>query len=158
MNLTRPSAALFALALIAAGCGDDDAEPATSGEAGQTQSETSTADNATDEAAAEVSFVAPENGATVARRFPLTMQADGIDIEPAGEVREGAGHFHVMVDADCVPAGETIPKDDQHIHFGDGSTAAELDLAPGAHSLCLQLGDGAHIASPLTHTVSVTVV
>lgn len=69
----------------------------------------------------------------------------------------GSGHFHVMVDTPCVATGEVIPKGAQHVHFGDGGTEKQLDLAPGEHTLCLQLGDGAHVALPLTHTVAVTV-
>lgn len=53
--------------------------------------------------------------------------------------------------------GKTIPKDDQHQHFGDGSTEAELELEPGEHTLCLQFADGAHVATGLTDEVTVTV-
>lgn len=88
----------------------------------------------------------------------VEMEAQGITIEPAeAGVNEGAGHFHIMVDTDCVAPGEIIPDDDQHRHFGNGATSAELELEPGEHTLCLQLGDGAHEAREPTHEITVTV-
>jgi hypothetical protein len=104
-----------------------------------------------------VSIAAPEDGATVESPFSVSMEADGFTIEPAGDVRQGAGHFHLMVDASCVPRGQTIPEDGNHLHFGDGSTQTELDLPPGEHTLCLQAGDGGHAALELTDEITVTV-
>ena len=82
----------------------------------------------------------------------------GLTIEPAGEVHHGAGHLHLMIDAPCVEPGQLIPRDDNHRHFGQGQTGANLDLAPGEHTLCLQTGDGAHTALELTSEMTVTVV
>jgi Domain of unknown function (DUF4399) len=105
-----------------------------------------------------VSIASPEDGTTVGSPFQVKMEADGFAIEPAGEVREGAGHLHLMVDADCLAPGETIPEDEAHLHFGDGSTETELDLPAGQHSLCLQAGDGAHTALDLTDQITITVM
>jgi hypothetical protein len=49
------------------------------------------------------------------------------------------------VDTGLPELGLPIPKDEQHIHFGDGSTITELSLAPGEHTLQLLLGDLLHI-------------
>lgn len=89
--------------------------------------------------------------------FTVTMEADRLTIEQAGQVREGAGHFHLMVDAGCVSAGQEIPEDGAHLHFGDGSAETELDLPAGEHSLCLQAGDGDHTALGLTDEITITV-
>jgi uncharacterized protein DUF4399 len=105
-----------------------------------------------------VSIASPEDGATVESPFGVSMEADGFTIEPAGEVREGTGHFHLMVDAGCVAPGQEIPEDGSHVHFGDGATEADLDLPPGEHTLCLQAGDGAHTALDLTDEITITVV
>lgn len=51
-----------------------------------------------------------------------------------------------MVDVDCVPGGQVVPADDNHLHFGKGQTEATLELTPGEHTLCLQAADGAHTA------------
>lgn len=104
-----------------------------------------------------VSFVEPQDGETVSSPVQVRMQSEEIRIEEAGEVREGAGHFHIMVDTDCVEPGETIPEDDQHLHFGDASTETSIELTPGEHTLCLQVGDGRHTALDATDEISVTV-
>ena len=104
-----------------------------------------------------VAFVEPANGAAVASPVPLKLAAFNFTIEPAGEVHEGAGHFHVMVDVACLEPGEIIPKDDQHVHLGTGQTETELTLAPGEHTLCLQAADGLHTALDITREVTFTV-
>lgn len=104
-----------------------------------------------------VNFMEPRDGATVSSPVTVKMQAEGITIEPAGTVREGAGHFHIMIDTPCVPSGQVIPQDDNHRHYGKAQTEATLELAPGQHTLCLQAADGAHNALPLTNEITITV-
>jgi Domain of unknown function (DUF4399) len=126
-------AALLALALPIIACADDNADTA------------------------HVSLSEPTDGATLAGGVPLRMVADGIDIEEAGEVRDGAGHFHLIADAGCVSPGTTIPRDVDHVHFGAGQSEGTIYLEPGTHELCLQAGDGAHAALDATDTVTITV-
>jgi hypothetical protein len=95
-------------------------------------------------------------GDTVAGGLALEMAADGITIEEAGEARDGAGHFHVIADAGCVDAGDPVPRDADHVHFGKGQAAGTLYLAPGEHEICLQVADGLHVAMAATDRVSVT--
>jgi hypothetical protein len=78
--------------------------------------------------------------------FAVEMAAEGLIIEPAGAIREGAGHFHIMVDSAFVVPGELVPFDDTHLHFGSGQLTATLELSPGFHALRLQVANGAHIA------------
>ena len=108
-------------------------------------------------AAAAVSIASPEDGATVPATFPVTMEAEGLSIEAAGEVADGAGHFHLIVDAACLPAGEQIPADETHLHLADGASETELNLPVGEHTLCLQAGDGQHTALALTDDITITV-
>jgi hypothetical protein len=90
-----------------------------------------------------VSFHQPTNNAIVPPTFTVIMGVDeGFVVEPAGEVRGGAGHFHILIDTDLIEAGEDIPDDEQHLHFDDGSTEAEITLSPGTHVLRLQFADG----------------
>ncbi|MGH3023354.1 MAG: DUF4399 domain-containing protein [Gaiellaceae bacterium] len=135
-----PRSLALTLLLLAAACGgggeSDGAEPATP---------------------AAVSIASPEDGATVPATFPVTMEAEGFTIEPAGEVAAGAGHFHLIVDAGCLPGGEQIPADETHVHLADGASETELTLAAGEHTLCLQAGDGQHAALDLTDEITVTV-
>ncbi len=93
-----------------------------------------------------VGFEQPADGATVSTSFKVEMAAAGLVVEPSGEINEGAGHFHILVDTDFVPAGQVIPTDDQHLHYGKGQQTVYIDLEPGEHTLRLQLADGAHIA------------
>jgi len=93
-----------------------------------------------------VNFDEPSDGATVPTTFTVIMQAENLTVEPAGEINENAGHFHILIDADFVAEGEVVPSDEQHLHFGDGSTEAELTLEPGTYTLRLQFANGAHEA------------
>lgn len=105
-----------------------------------------------------VAFESPSDGDTVRSPVLLEMSAEGVDLEPAGEVSEGAGHLHVAIDVGCVEAGQTIPTGDSHVHFGaEPLTERTIELEPGERTLCLQLGDGAHVATAATDTITITV-
>ncbi|MCB0099105.1 MAG: DUF4399 domain-containing protein, partial [Caldilineaceae bacterium] len=104
-----------------------------------------------------VFFIAPTDDATVTETVTVEMGAANFTIEPAGGVQLNAGHFHMMVDTPCIAVGETIPRDDTHLHFGQGQTATTLTLTPGVHTLCLQAGDGIHVALSLTDQITITV-
>jgi hypothetical protein len=106
---------------------------------------------------ASVELTAPADFAHVAGAVPVAMAASGITIEPAGESHDGAGHFHVIADAGCLPEGESIVKDPDHVHFGQGQTEGLIYLAPGRHELCLQVGDGIHLALDVTDSVTIDV-
>ncbi|MBV7327091.1 DUF4399 domain-containing protein [Chloroflexi bacterium TSY] len=105
----------------------------------------------------QVFFRTPKTGAVVTETFSVTMGSENFLIEPAGPPKEGAGHFHIMINAPCVTPGELIPNDAQHRHFGGGQTEATLTLTPGEHTLCLQVGNGVHTALDLTHIITITV-
>ena len=97
--------------------------------------------------AAQVQIVEPKDGAEVSSPFTVTMAVAGMILEPAGAVtEEGRGHLHLLIDSDFIPAGEAIPKDETHLHFGLGQTQATLTLPEGEHTIRLQMANGAHIA------------
>jgi hypothetical protein len=103
------------------------------------------------------SFASPSDGETVSSPVTVEMAAEGFEVAPAEGSTEGQGHFHVMVDTDCVVEGETIPNDDSHLHFGDGSTSTQIELEPGEHTLCVQAGDQVHNAFGETTQITITV-
>ena len=106
-----------------------------------------------------VSFASPEDGATEQNPVTFEMEATDFTIEPASSgVSDGAGHFHILVDQESLPAGEVIPNNEEngYYHYGGGQKTAELDLDPGEHTVRLQAGDANHRAYELTDTVSVT--
>lgn len=97
-------------------------------------------------AGAEVYIISPQDGATVSQTFTVRFGLKGMGIAPAGDGHEKTGHHHLLVDVKELPvAGQPIPKDEQHIHFGGGQTETTLKLAPGTHTLQLELGDTNHI-------------
>ncbi|GLQ51265.1 DUF4399 domain-containing protein [Dyella flava] len=97
-------------------------------------------------AGAEVYIISPQDGATVPQSFTVRFGLKGMGVAPAGVVHENTGHHHLLVDVKVLPAaGQPIPKDEQHIHFGGGQTETTLKLTPGTHTLQLELGDSNHI-------------
>ena len=66
-------------------------------------------------------------------------------VAPAGEDTPHSGHHHLLIDTGLPDLGLPVPKDDQHMHFGDGSTVTEITLEPGEHTLQMLLGDHLHI-------------
>lgn len=150
-TLLRLAAATLAVSALTAACGDDDdGSPPVAAQPAQPSQP------APPRAAVEIT--SPVDGASVTSPVKVTMAATNFVVEPAGSVREGAGHFHVMVDTACVAKGTPIPLETKgYNHFGKAQLEANLDLPPGTHTLCLQAGDGAHLALDLTDSVTVTV-
>jgi len=95
-------------------------------------------------AASCVSFVSPADGDTVASEFMVQMAVDGMAVRPAGEVVDGTGHHHLIVDGGPLEAGTPVPADATHLHFGKGQIETTLKLPPGRHTLTLQFADGQH--------------
>jgi hypothetical protein len=93
-----------------------------------------------------VRIASPTTGATVPPTFTVVMAATGLSVQPSGAVSENAGHFHLLIDEPFVAAGEVIPSDATHIHFGKAQLTTTLTLEPGTHLLRLQFADGAHHA------------
>ena len=95
---------------------------------------------------AAVYIISPGDGATVGQEFTVRFGLKGMGVAPAGVAREQTGHHHLLVDVKELPlAGQPIPKDDNHLHFGGGQTETTLKLKPGTHTLQLELGDQNHI-------------
>ncbi|HXF62881.1 MAG TPA: DUF4399 domain-containing protein [Caldilineaceae bacterium] len=94
-----------------------------------------------------IMFVEPEDGATVSSPFTVTWAATGLIIEAAGQViRPEGGHLHLLINEEFLPAGELIPTDTTHLHFGRAQTSAQLQLQAGEYTLRLQMANGAHLA------------
>ena len=110
--------------------------------------------------APRVFFVAPTDGATVSSPVHVKFGAQNFTVEPAGQVRPNAGHLHLAIDRDCVPAGQVFPTDATYIHYGKGQMETDLTLSLGRHTLCLQAADGAHVVlggDGLHQTITITV-
>jgi len=93
---------------------------------------------------AELYFISPADGATVANPVTVRFGLRGMGIAPAGIAIDGTGHHHLLIDAGLPPFDQPIPADANHLHFGKGQTETVLTLAPGRHRLRLLLGDHLH--------------
>ena len=91
-----------------------------------------------------VYFKGIDDGDTVSGPLTVKMAVCGMDVQKAGEVVESSGHHHLIIDGDCIEKGETVPKDENHKHFGKGQTETVLNLLPGEHTLTLQFANGIH--------------
>ncbi len=110
-------------------------------------------------AAQGVYFVAPADGATVESPFKVQFGVKGMTVKPIGELVEGTGHHHLLINVNGTPKGQTVPADAQHLHFGKGQTETELKLAPGTYRLTMQFADGYHgsYGPDMSATITVTV-
>jgi hypothetical protein len=111
-------------------------------------------------AGAKVYFKNLKDGQTVTSPFKVEMGVDGLQLDTAGAIVPGTGHHHLLIDAgDSIPAGQVVPKDATHLHFGKAQSSTDVTLSPGKHVLTLQFADGIHrsYGSQLAATISVTV-
>jgi hypothetical protein len=109
--------------------------------------------------AQSVRIVEPADGATVASPFKVKFGVEGMDVKPAGDMSANTGHHHLLINADAIKAGEPVPFDDAHLHFGKGQTETEVKLPPGSYTLTLQFANGAHqsYGPGLSNSIKVTV-
>ena len=151
-------AVLLTVGLVACG-GGGEMEPA--GEAG---SEPAAASEPAAETAAapRVFFVSPRDNTDHATELPLafTFGTENFEISPvpeeAGTPRSGLGHYHLGVNAECLPPGEIIPSADPWVHFGDGSDGMEMTLEDGEYRFSVQIGDDEHRTLPgLCQTITI---
>lgn len=97
-------------------------------------------------AGAKAFIVSPEDGATVDKTFKVKFGIERVALAPAGDDTKNTGHHHLLIDTGPIAAGQVIPADAQHVHFGKAQTETELTLTPGTHTLQLELGDKNHMA------------
>ncbi len=114
-----------------------------------------------------VTFSNLADGDSVASPVNMCFEASGVTIEASGEIHEGSGHHHVIIDPTddeltmFTTAGNPIPKDvePRYVHLGDGSGCKDVELTPGEHTLLAVVADGGHITldPPVHEEVTITV-
>lgn len=162
MNRVALPLLVVCLLMVAAGCGGGD-DPVMEGsdDGGGEATDDYAVEDQPDDAAIVVA--SPDAGATVGSPVEIEFEVEGVELAEAGEPAAGEGHAHVLVDQGCPAPGDILPgpSDDAEadgiFHLGDGSSTIELDLEPGDHDLCAQLGDGAHRAFGATDEIQLTV-
>jgi hypothetical protein len=107
---------------------------------------------------AKVFFVNLTDGQVVPNKVKVVMGIEGMEVKPAGELVIGTGHHHILIDGEPLAKGTLVPKDDMHIHFGNGDTEAEINVPSGEHTLTLQFANGAHFSygEQMSATITVT--
>ena len=110
---------------------------------------------------AEVYIISPPDGAVVSSPVTVKFGLRNMGVAPAGVVRDGTGHHHLLIDMDELPPmDQPLPGGDQLIHFGLGQTETVIELEPGLHTLQLLLGNHVHIPHDrpvLSEKITITV-
>jgi hypothetical protein len=109
---------------------------------------------------AYVYFIWPSDGTVIhGGKFWLRMGLRNMGVCPKGVNLPNVGHHHLLIDTDLPSAGEQIPSDRNHLHFGAGETEARIELPPGKHTLQLVLGDQDHkLHDPPVYSKKITVI
>ncbi len=144
----------LALVVVPGACGGaPDSDPAPAAEpAGEAESA----------GEPRVFFVEPAEGASLTAPVHLVFGAENFTIEPVGDgaLHAGAGHMHIGLDTECLPAGTVIPTASPWVHFGQAQMEFDTDFLPGEHRIVLQIGDGEHrtLADPgLCASLTITI-
>lgn len=145
--------ATAALGLALAACGSQSAPSGTEG-------------GASDSTGPSIRFADLTDGAEVMSPAEVCVEATGMTIEAAGEIKAGSGHHHLVIDPTedetAMYTGESttaLPKDDRHLHLGDGTSCFQVELTPGEHTLMTVVADAGHVPlnPPVVASVNVTV-
>lgn len=107
--------------------------------------------------APSLTVVQPVDGAVVTSPVRIDVTTENLRLSPAGRTRDGEGHLHVLIDRGCMAPGVVIPEGRWAIDVDDGSSAVLADLPPGLHELCVQVGDGFHVAVGVFERVRIEV-
>jgi hypothetical protein len=148
----KPSAAIAILAtlLVLPACDKDEPKrPDLAAPAKKDGAPADAKDTKTDApvASGRVFFVKPADGAKLPEQFEVEFGVEGKQIEPVGtntERNPAVGHHHLLIDTGPMADMVVIPKDEKHLHYGDGATKATVKLPPGKHQLTMQFADAGH--------------
>jgi hypothetical protein len=91
-----------------------------------------------------VDFVDLKDGDVVASPFKVKFAVTGMTVATAGDTSINTGHHHLLINAEGIAAGQIVPADERHIHFGKGQTETLVTLPSGQYTLTLQFANGLH--------------
>jgi hypothetical protein len=103
----------------------------------------------------------PSDGEVVAagKPFRVWFGLRNMGVAPKGVAFANTGHHHLLIDSELPPAGQPIPSDRNHLHYGAGETETTIELAPGKHTLQLLMGDENHVPhTPPVMSKKITVI
>ncbi len=109
---------------------------------------------------ARVYFLWPKNGTTIkGGKFWARFGLQNMGVAPAGVVKSGTGHHHLIIDADLPSFDEEIPADRNHVHYGKGYSEGRVELPPGRHTLQLLFADHGHFPhNPPVYSEKITIL
>jgi hypothetical protein len=89
----------------------------------------------------------PNDGQVLAagKPFRVWFGLRHMGVAPKGVRFDNTGHHHLLIDTELPPAGQPIPSDRRHLHYGAGETETMIELPPGKHTLQLLMGDENHV-------------
>ncbi|MBQ5946758.1 DUF4399 domain-containing protein [Massilia sp. ST3] len=102
----------------------------------------------------------PRDGEVLAagKPFRVWFGLRHMGVAPKGVAFGNTGHHHLLIDTELPPAGQVIPSDRNHLHFGAGETETMIELPPGKHTLQLLMGDENHVPhKPPVHSRKITI-
>lgn len=102
----------------------------------------------------------PNDGEVISggKPFRVWFGLRDMGVAPKDVKIPNTGHHHLLVDTPLPPAGQVIPSDRNHLHFGAGETETMVELPPGKHTLQLLMGDDKHIPHvPPIHSRKITI-
>lgn len=102
----------------------------------------------------------PNNGEVIAagKPFRVWFGLRDMGVAPKGVTFPNTGHHHLLIDTGLPSAGEEIPSDRNHLHFGAGETETMVELPPGRHTLQLLMGDDKHVPhNPPIYSKKITI-
>jgi len=134
--------AAASIALLISACGQNQAARSADD---AVMSTADTLPRSTSPDGARVFFITPATGDTVSNPISIEFGIEGMIVVKAGDQQPHSGHHHLLIDTDLPDPGLPVPADEHHVHFGDGSSATEITLSAGEHTLLLLLGDYRHI-------------
>lgn len=88
-----------------------------------------------------------EDGQTVSLPLTVKMGVNGMEVQPAGEIKKGTGHHHIIINGQWLKTGDVVGASNTVIHYGKGQTEATLtaeNLQPGENTITLQFANGLH--------------
>ena len=91
-----------------------------------------------------VCFKNVKDGDVLSSPINLEFGVEGFELAPSRFIGERAGHHHLLVNRDSIIKGVVIPRDVNHIDFGNGETQGTIELEAGSYLLALQFADGTH--------------
>lgn len=108
---------------------------------------------------ARVFFANVNEGDTLTNPAIIEFGVEGMTVEPAGELKEGFGHHHLLINEAVIPTSEIVPANETNIHYGGGQTVDTLDLPTGNVQLTMQFADGLHrsYGEQMSATINVVV-